>query len=154
MAFALLSVVAGAPFVAMFTRIADGDVAFAATISLIFLLVTIPFMPLVLRWLLAVLGVPQTLVTIWHLLKATALVHRFASWHRPCDQMAISRSLHLSSKPQRFVAHHRPLDTSGHHHSSLTHLYHQFFGRSLPELATPTLRPAKQRLDKHKETDL
>jgi predicted Na+-dependent transporter len=69
MAFALLSVVAGAPFVAMFTRIADGDAAFAAAISLILLLVTIPFMPLVLPWLLAALNVAQPSVTTWHLLK-------------------------------------------------------------------------------------
>jgi BASS family bile acid:Na+ symporter len=69
MAFALLSVVAGAPFVAMFTRIADGDAAFAAAISLILLLVTIPFMPLVLPWLLGALNVAQPSVTTWHLLK-------------------------------------------------------------------------------------
>lgn len=73
MAFALLSVVAGAPFVAMFTRIADGDAAFAAAISLILLLVTIPFMPLVLPWLLAALNVAQTSVTTWHLLKPLLL---------------------------------------------------------------------------------
>jgi len=33
MAFALLSVVAGAPFVAMFTTLGRGDVAYAASIS-------------------------------------------------------------------------------------------------------------------------
>ncbi len=69
MAFALLSVVAGAPFVAMFTRLGRGDVAYAASISLILMLVTIPFMPLVLPWMLTVLHVSHTPVTTWHLLK-------------------------------------------------------------------------------------
>ena len=69
MAFALLSVVAGAPFVAMFTRLGRGDVAYAATMSLILLLVTIPFMPLVLPWMLTVLHVPHAGVTTWHLLE-------------------------------------------------------------------------------------
>jgi predicted Na+-dependent transporter len=69
MAFALLSVVAGAPFVAMFTRLAHGDQAYAATMSLILLLVTIPFMPLVLPWMLTELHVQHTSVTTWHLLK-------------------------------------------------------------------------------------
>ena len=69
MAFALLSVVAGAPFVAMFTRLGHGDVAFAASMSFLLLLVTIPFMPLVLPWFLGVLDVPHTHVTTWHLLR-------------------------------------------------------------------------------------
>jgi bile acid:Na+ symporter, BASS family len=69
MAFALLSVVAGAPFVAMFTRLGRGDVAYAASISLILMLVTVPFVPLVLPWLLTVLHVSHTSVTTWHLLK-------------------------------------------------------------------------------------
>lgn len=69
MAFALLSVVAGAPFVAMFTRLGRGDVAYAASISLIMVVVTIPFMPLVLPWLLTVLHVPHAGVTTWHLLE-------------------------------------------------------------------------------------
>lgn len=69
MAFALLSVVAGAPFVAVIAKIADGDTAFGAAISLILLLVTIPFMPLVLPWLLAALDVAQTSVSTWHLLE-------------------------------------------------------------------------------------
>ena len=69
MAFALLSVVAGAPFVAMFTRLGRGDVAYASTMSLILLLVTIPFMPLVLPWMLTVLHVPHAGVTTWHLLE-------------------------------------------------------------------------------------
>lgn len=69
MAFALLSVVAGAPFVGMFTRLGHGDVAYAGAISFVLLLVTIPFMPLVLPWMLGVLHVPQAPVTTWHLLK-------------------------------------------------------------------------------------
>ncbi|HEX5121012.1 MAG TPA: hypothetical protein VFW65_37990 [Pseudonocardiaceae bacterium] len=69
MAFALLSVVAGAPFVAMFTRLGRGDVAYAASTSLLLLVVTIPFMPLVLPWLLTVLHVSHAPVTTWHLLK-------------------------------------------------------------------------------------
>lgn len=69
MAFALLSVVAGAPFVAMFTRLGHGDVAYAASMSLILMMVTIPFMPLVLPWLLSVLHVSQPSVTTWHLLE-------------------------------------------------------------------------------------
>jgi BASS family bile acid:Na+ symporter len=69
MAFALLSVVAGAPFVAMFTRQGRGDVAYAASMSLLLLLVTIPFMPLVLPWMLSLLDISHTSVTPWHLLK-------------------------------------------------------------------------------------
>ncbi|NYJ08263.1 hypothetical protein [Petropleomorpha daqingensis] len=69
MAFTLLSVVAGAPFVAMFTRVGRGDVAYATAISLLLLLVTIPFMPVVLPWLLSTLHVAHANVTTWHLLK-------------------------------------------------------------------------------------
>jgi predicted Na+-dependent transporter len=69
MAFALLSVVAGAPFVAMFTKLGHGDAAYAASISLILLLVTIPFMPLVLPWMLSLLNVPHAGVDTWHLLE-------------------------------------------------------------------------------------
>ncbi len=69
MAFALLSVVAGAPFVAMFTKLAHGDAAYAAAMSLVLMLVTIPFMPLVLPWMLTELHVAQASVTTWHLLK-------------------------------------------------------------------------------------
>ena len=69
MAFALLSVVAGAPFVAMFTRLGHGDVAYAGAISFVLLVLTIPFMPLVLPWMLGLLHVPHTPVTTWHLLK-------------------------------------------------------------------------------------
>lgn len=69
MAFALLSVVAGAPFVAMFTKLGHGDVAFASSMSFLLLVVTIPFMPLVLPWLLGVLDVPHANVTTWHLLR-------------------------------------------------------------------------------------
>ena len=69
MAFALLSVVAGAPFVALFTRIGRGDVAYAASVSLVQLVLTIPFMPLVLPGMLTLLDVPHASVTTWHLLK-------------------------------------------------------------------------------------
>lgn len=69
MAFALLSVVAGAPFVAMFTKLGHGDVQFAAAVSFLLLVVTIPFMPFVLPWMLGVLHVPHAPVTTWHLLK-------------------------------------------------------------------------------------
>ena len=69
MAFALLSVVAGAPFVAMFTRLAHGDEAYAAAMSLVLMLVTIPFMPLVMPWMLTELHVAHASVTTWALLK-------------------------------------------------------------------------------------
>jgi predicted Na+-dependent transporter len=69
MAFAVLSVVAGAPFVATFTKLAHGDVAFAGSMSLILMLVTIPVMPLVLPWMLTELHVVHPAVTAWHLLK-------------------------------------------------------------------------------------
>jgi predicted Na+-dependent transporter len=69
MAFALLSVVAGAPFVAMFTKLGRGDAAYATAMSLILLVVTIPFMPLVLPWMLSLLNVPHAGVDTWHLLE-------------------------------------------------------------------------------------
>jgi predicted Na+-dependent transporter len=69
MAFALLSAVAGAPFVAMFTRQGRGDAAYAASMSLILVLMTIPFMPLVYPWMLSWLDVPHESVTTWHLLE-------------------------------------------------------------------------------------
>ncbi|MHC1557980.1 bile acid:sodium symporter family protein [Actinomycetospora sp. C-140] len=69
MAFALLSVVAGAPFVAMFTGLGRGDAAYATSVSLLQVLLTIPFLPLVLPWMLDVLAVPHAGVTTWHLLK-------------------------------------------------------------------------------------
>ncbi len=67
-AFALVSVVAGAPFVAMVTRQAKGDAAFAASISLVQLVLTVPYMPFVLPWLLALLQTGVS-VTAWSLLK-------------------------------------------------------------------------------------
>jgi BASS family bile acid:Na+ symporter len=73
MAFALLSVVAGAPFVALFTRLGQGDTAYAGSISLILLVATIPFMPFVLPWMLTELDVPHASVTAWHLLEPLLL---------------------------------------------------------------------------------
>lgn len=53
----------------MFTRLGRGDVAYAASMSLILMVVTIPFMPLVLPWMLTVLHVSHAPVTTWHLLE-------------------------------------------------------------------------------------
>lgn len=96
MAFALLSVVAGAPFVAMFTRLGDGDVAYAGSLSLLLTLVTIVFMPLVLPWMLGLLDVPHASVTTWHLLKPLLLalllplvIGLAVSWRHP----AVAREL-------------------------------------------------------------
>lgn len=96
MAFALLFVVAGAPFVAMFTRLGGGDVAYAASMSLLLTLVTITFMPLVLPWMLGVLDVPHASVTTWHLLKPLLLalllplvIGLAVSWRHP----AVAREL-------------------------------------------------------------
>jgi predicted Na+-dependent transporter len=43
--------------------------AYAGSMSLILLVVMIPFMPLVLPWMLSVLHVPHAGVTTWHLLE-------------------------------------------------------------------------------------
>jgi BASS family bile acid:Na+ symporter len=69
MAFALLATVAGAPFVAMFTKLGHGDVTYAGAMSLLLMLATIVFMPLVLPWLLTELHIAHASVTTWHLLK-------------------------------------------------------------------------------------
>ena len=111
MAFALLSVVAGAPFVAMFTRLGDGDVAYAGSMSLLLTLVTIVFMPLVLPWMLGVLDVPHASVTTWHLLKPLLLalllpllIGLAVSWRHP----AVARELapHFSQVALVAVALH------------------------------------------------
>jgi predicted Na+-dependent transporter len=64
--FALLSLVAGAPFVAWMTSLGKGDVGYAAALSLMLMLVTIAVMPLVLPGMLSTLDTDVT-VSAWRL---------------------------------------------------------------------------------------
>jgi predicted Na+-dependent transporter len=64
--FALLSLVAGAPFVAWMTSLGKGDIGYGAALSLTLLIVTIAVMPLVLPGMLSTLDTDVT-ISAWRL---------------------------------------------------------------------------------------